>query len=135
LDPNRKVEIKTNVFPYSAPFHSIFMRVKLLGRLYGINLRCCWEHLGELEGNPIWNHIGNQEKIKNPFPPHPPPKENNCTPHQCMLSLLIGCRNFDFQSRLSPFLAWAQTRCGSRIKTGRSLISRFSKSQEVIKKM
>jgi len=105
LDPDCKVEIKTNVFPYSPPFHFIFVRVKLLGKSYGINLRCYWERIGELEGNQIWNHIGNQEKIKNPFPLSPPgpPKENNWTPHQCMLSLLIGCRNFDFQSRLSPF--------------------------------
>jgi hypothetical protein len=79
LDPNCKVEIKINEYPYSPPFHFIFMRVKLLGKSYGINLRCYWERLGELEGNPMWNHIGNEEKIKTPFPLPPrsplPPKK------------------------------------------------------------
>jgi hypothetical protein len=68
LLPITSMDIWLHIKP---PFHFIFMRVRLLGKSYGINLRCYWERLGELEGNPIWNHIGNQEKIKNPFPLSP----------------------------------------------------------------
>jgi hypothetical protein len=50
-----------------------------------------------------------------------------------MLSLLIGCRNFDFQGRLSPFLAWAQTRCRSRIKTGGLWFLDFPRARRLLK--
>jgi len=84
-----------------------------LGKPYGIELRCYHlEHRGEY----IWEQVGNKrkkQKILLPRPllkrkkqkillPHPLlKKKKNCTVHECMLSLLIGCMKFLFPK---PFI-------------------------------
>jgi hypothetical protein len=64
-----------------------------------------WEQLGEQLKEPfenllgiLWEHDGNtlgtrRRKTKKPktSPDHLPQKDNNWTPCECMLSLLIGC--------------------------------------------
>jgi hypothetical protein len=86
---------------------------RTLGKIYGIKVRCYWEHpwgthwepretYWEPGGNPLetWKeHVGNKGKMKKKpsFPPTQNLKEKIKSRHfECMLSLPIGCMKFLF---------------------------------------
>jgi len=80
------------------------MRVELWADPYGINLKCYWECLEENLGN-LGNDLETpkehfEKKEKKPkkihYPPLPPLPDKKWTPHECMLSLLIGCMKLLF---------------------------------------
>jgi len=61
---------EATVFPLWLTFSLYIHESWTLGKLYGINLRCYWEHLGEPHGKIL----GTRQKQINPFlHPSPPP--------------------------------------------------------------
>jgi hypothetical protein len=93
-------KIKIIVLPYGLPFQFINMRVELWANYMGIEVRCYWERTKEQLGNlrrsmrTPWEDIGNEGGKKSCSPSSP--KEKNWTPHECMLSLLVGCMKLLF---------------------------------------
>jgi hypothetical protein len=88
-----------------------------LAKPYGINLRYFKEHLGELEEpfvNPMETRKISPKKKSLRLPP--PQRKKNWTPHECMMSLLVGCTKlFISKTVLSPFLAWANWQEGHKL--------------------
>ncbi len=96
---------KTCALPCDPPFSVYLHGSWTLGKPYELNLRCCWEHLGEQLGN-LGNPMGTwwlgtrKKNQKKSLSPHPPHKEKNWTVHECMLSLPLGCMKFLFPKLL-----------------------------------
>jgi hypothetical protein len=116
MDPSCK-NIKQICSPPRAHLFSSCMRVELWADPYGINLKCYWEclkeNLGSL-GNDLETpkeHFENKEKKpkKSIILASPPLPYKKWTPHECMLSLLIGCMKLLFPNYPSPFLAYANS--------------------------
>jgi hypothetical protein len=71
--------METNMLHYCPPLHFIYMRFKLW-----VNHMGNWGTPWEDDGNTLGRRVKKQK-----IPPRHP-KEKNLTPHECMLSLLIG---------------------------------------------
>jgi hypothetical protein len=82
-------KLETNAVPYCLPFQFIYTRVELGQTIWDqteVLLGTSWKTWGT-----PWEHIGNK-KWKPPIQPSSSPKKKNRPPpHECMLSLLIGC--------------------------------------------
>jgi hypothetical protein len=90
----RKTE--TTVLPLRLTFSVYIHESWTLGKPYGINLRCYWEHLGEPHGKTLGTRQKQKKSLLAPSPPSPPKwvwAEPSHRLHETFISKIV-CHHF-----------------------------------------